>query len=651
MIERVLIANRGEIACRIARTCRRLGIGTVAVFSDADADALHVRRLRHRRAPARHARRPTPTCAPTCSSTPPAAPAPTPSTPATGSSPSRRRSPGPSIDAGLTWIGPPPAAIAAMGSKIEAKALMRAAGVPVLPDSTVEGADDLDADRLPDARQGVGRRRRAGHAHRASRRRARRRPRADAEREAAAAFGDGTVFCERYVERGRHVEIQVFADTHGNVVVAARAGVLDPAPPPEDRRGVAVARPSTTTLRRRMADAADRRRPRRRLRRRRHGRVPARPGRRVLVPRDEHPAAGRAPGHRARHRARPRRAAARRRRGRDRCRPAASTPRSTATPSRSASPPRTRPPATARRRARSAASTSPGDVRVDTGIAVRLDRVAVLRLDGRQGHRPRRRPGTAAIRTLVDALRRARLHGPVTNRDQLLASSAPGVRRRRPAHRVPRRAPVHRPDRRRRARSPRRPSRWPSRPPTGPPPACSPASRRAGATTRPSTSASSWPTTTRRSRVTYRLGRDRPRRRRRRAARRRRRRAPAPDAVVFDVAGVRRTLRRRARRRPPLRRRRRRPRHVHACCPATPTRRPPSPPARSSPRCPATCCACSSPPGDAVTAGQPLVVVEAMKMEHQIARPGRRHGRGRARRRRATRSRPASCCCTWRRPT
>ena len=101
-----------------------------------------------------------------------------------------------------------------MGSKIEAKALMRAAGVPVLPDSTVESLAEIGLPALVKASAGGGGRgmrivRTADELAEAI---------AGAEREAAAAFGDGTVFVERYVEGGRHVEIQVFADSHGNTV-------------------------------------------------------------------------------------------------------------------------------------------------------------------------------------------------------------------------------------------------------------------------------------------------------------------------------------------------------------------------------------------------------------------------------------------------
>ena len=253
MITSVLIANRGEIACRIAATCRRLGIRTVAVFSDADVDALHVAACDG----AVH----LPGTAPgdtylradllVDAARRAGADAVHPGYGFLAESAAFART---VIDAGLTWIGPPPAAIAAMGSKIEAKALMRAAGVPVLPDSSVEGAEDIAAVGFPmlvKASAGGGGRgmrivRAPGELDQA---------RADAEREAAAAFGDGTVFCERYVERGRHVEIQVFADTAGNVVsLHERECSIQ-------RRHQKIVEESPSpavdeTLRRRMADAA-----------------------------------------------------------------------------------------------------------------------------------------------------------------------------------------------------------------------------------------------------------------------------------------------------------------------------------------------------------------------------------------------------------
>ncbi|MET0459276.1 MAG: biotin carboxylase N-terminal domain-containing protein, partial [Ilumatobacteraceae bacterium] len=253
MIRTVLIANRGEIACRVAATCRRLGIRTVAVFSDADEGALHVRSCDT----AVHL--PGTAAADTYlrvdllidAARRAGADAVHPGYGFLAESAAFARA---VIDAGLTWIGPPPEAIAAMGSKIEAKALMRAAGVPVLPDSSVEGADDIAAVGFPmlvKASAGGG-----GRGMRIVRG-----PeeldqaRADAEREAAAAFGDGTVFCERYVERGRHVEIQVFADTAGNTVsLHERECSIQ-------RRHQKIVEESPSpavdhTLRRRMADAA-----------------------------------------------------------------------------------------------------------------------------------------------------------------------------------------------------------------------------------------------------------------------------------------------------------------------------------------------------------------------------------------------------------
>ena len=125
-----------------------------------------------------------------------------------------------------------------MGNKVEAKALMRAAGVPILLDSSTADYREIGVPLLVKAAAGGGGRgmrvvRTLDELDDA---------RAAAEREAAAAFGDGTVFYERYVERGRHVEIQVLADAHGHGDLAPRTGVLDPATPPEDHRGVALPR-------------------------------------------------------------------------------------------------------------------------------------------------------------------------------------------------------------------------------------------------------------------------------------------------------------------------------------------------------------------------------------------------------------------------
>jgi propionyl-CoA carboxylase alpha chain len=250
VIRTVLIANRGEITCRVARTCRALGIRTVAVHSDADADALHVR------------------ACDVAVHLPGNAPSDTYLRvdlllDAAARSGADAIHPGYGFlaenaefaravqSAGLTWIGPPPEAIAAMGSKIEAKARMRAAGVPVLPDSSVESIEEVGFPMLVKASAGGGGRgmrivRTAAELDDAL---------AGASREAESAFGDGTIFCERYVERGRHVEVQVFADAHGTVtalherecsIQRRHQKIVEEAPSP------AV----DPDLRRRMCDAA-----------------------------------------------------------------------------------------------------------------------------------------------------------------------------------------------------------------------------------------------------------------------------------------------------------------------------------------------------------------------------------------------------------
>ena len=222
MIRRLLIANRGEIARRIMRTCRALGIETVAVHSDADADMpfvgeadLAVRLPGN--APADtylrvdflvDAARWT-----GCDAVHPGYGFLSESAPFASAV----------AEAGLVWVGPPPTAIEAMGSKIAAKDRMRAANVPVLRDAIVGG---LDRAELLAAGEQVGFpllvKASAGGGGRGMRVVSHVDDLEDAvlgaRREATAAFGDGTLFLERYVDGGRHVEIQVFADTHGNCV-------------------------------------------------------------------------------------------------------------------------------------------------------------------------------------------------------------------------------------------------------------------------------------------------------------------------------------------------------------------------------------------------------------------------------------------------
>ncbi|MEU7848672.1 biotin carboxylase N-terminal domain-containing protein [Micromonospora parva] len=212
MINRLLVANRGEIARRIFATCRAMGVQTVAVHSDADADApfaaeadqavrlpgntpgetylrvdLILDAARRTGADAVH--------------------------PGYGFLAENAEFAAAVTDAGLTWVGPPAKVIAAMGDKLAAKALLAEAGVPMLP-SWTDSDEITDFPVLVKASAGGGGRgmrivRTADELAEAV---------ASARREAAAAFGDGTVFIERYVERGRHVEVQIFGDTHGRVV-------------------------------------------------------------------------------------------------------------------------------------------------------------------------------------------------------------------------------------------------------------------------------------------------------------------------------------------------------------------------------------------------------------------------------------------------
>ncbi|MFE9484613.1 biotin carboxylase N-terminal domain-containing protein [Streptomyces spororaveus] len=208
----LLVANRGEIAVRIFRTARALGLTTVAVHSDPDADALHVRD------------------ADAAVRLPGAAPADTylrgdliiKAALAAGADAVH---PGYGFlsenagfarevqAAGLTWIGPPPAAIEAMASKTRAKELMRAAGVPLLDPVDPATATHADLPLLLKAAAGGG-----GRGMRVVRDLDQLKEALDAaSAEARSAFGDGEVFAEPYVERGRHVEVQILADAHGTV--------------------------------------------------------------------------------------------------------------------------------------------------------------------------------------------------------------------------------------------------------------------------------------------------------------------------------------------------------------------------------------------------------------------------------------------------
>jgi len=222
MFDTILIANRGEIACRVARSCRALGLRSVAVYSEADRGALHVEH---------------------CDEAWLIGPAPARESYLNGArilevaraSGAQAIHPGYGFlsenasfaraceAAGVVFIGPPASAIEAMGSKSAAKALMAAAGVPLVPgyhghdQSTAvlaEAAAQIGYPVLIKASAGGGGKgmRRVDHAEAFAT------ELASAKREAASAFGDDQVLVEKYLIAPRHIEVQVFADTHGNTV-------------------------------------------------------------------------------------------------------------------------------------------------------------------------------------------------------------------------------------------------------------------------------------------------------------------------------------------------------------------------------------------------------------------------------------------------
>ncbi len=222
LFRKVLIANRGEIAIRIQRTLRELGIQAVAVYSDADAHASHVTRAdeAYLLGPAEAAksylnqdRLLEIAAAAGCDAVHPGY-----GFLSENATFARR-----CAAAGLTFIGPPPDAIEAMGSKIGARALMQKAGVPVVP-GTDGKTQDVGVLAKAAAKMGFpvlvkasagggGKGMRVVHEAAEFERAA-----GLARGEAEKAFGDGTIYLERYLERPRHIEFQVFADAHGNTV-------------------------------------------------------------------------------------------------------------------------------------------------------------------------------------------------------------------------------------------------------------------------------------------------------------------------------------------------------------------------------------------------------------------------------------------------
>jgi acetyl/propionyl-CoA carboxylase alpha subunit len=240
-MRRLLVANRGEIALRIFRACRAEAIETVAVAAPDDRGALHAEsadafvEISSYLDPAEHVRAARESGADAVH-------------PGYGFLSESAELAETVLEAGLTWVGPPPAALRAGGDKLAAKETARAAGVPVLPSGTPE---EIGFPLLVKAAAGGG-----GRGVRVVREEAELDDAlAAARREAAAAFGDDSVFCERYLERPRHVEIQLLADRHGNVAALGERDcsiqrryqkVLEEAPSPA----------LDPELRARMSDAA-----------------------------------------------------------------------------------------------------------------------------------------------------------------------------------------------------------------------------------------------------------------------------------------------------------------------------------------------------------------------------------------------------------
>ncbi len=222
-IRRLLVANRGEIARRVFRTARSMGISTVAVYADGDAEAPFVTDadvsvpLGGRSAADSYLDIDKVIAAATNSEADAIHPG-------YGFLSENAEFARAVVDAGLIWVGPPPDAIAAMGNKLAAKATMDAAGVPTLP--SVPVAEDMGDDELQSSAAEIGFpvlvKASAGGGGKGMRIVDEAASLADAvaaaRREAAGAFGDDTVFLERYLPAPRHVEIQVLGDTHGNLV-------------------------------------------------------------------------------------------------------------------------------------------------------------------------------------------------------------------------------------------------------------------------------------------------------------------------------------------------------------------------------------------------------------------------------------------------
>jgi len=222
MFSKILIANRGEIACRIIRTARRMGIATVAVYSDADARAPHVRladeSVRLGPPPASESYLNAELIVDACRATRAEA-----VHPGYGFLSERESFARALAEAGIAFIGPPPEAIAAMGDKIESKKLARQAGVSVVPGYLGEIADTDEAVRIAGeigypvmmkaSAGGGGKGMRLAHSEQEVREGFE-----ATRREGLASFGDDRVFIEKFIVEPRHIEIQLLGDRHGNIV-------------------------------------------------------------------------------------------------------------------------------------------------------------------------------------------------------------------------------------------------------------------------------------------------------------------------------------------------------------------------------------------------------------------------------------------------
>ncbi|WP_032384382.1 ATP-binding protein, partial [Rhodococcoides fascians] len=222
MLDTILIANRGEIAVRVARTLRRMGIRTVAVYSDADADARHVREadtaVRLGPASARESYLDIDKVIAAAKATGAQG-----IHPGYGFLSENSHFAAACVEAGIAFLGPPEKAIEVMGDKIAAKAAVSAFGVPVVPGISRPGLSDEDLIAgAPDVGFPVLVKPSAGGGGKGMRlvERAEDLPAAlaSARREAASSFGDDTLFLERFVLRPRHIEVQILADGHGNVI-------------------------------------------------------------------------------------------------------------------------------------------------------------------------------------------------------------------------------------------------------------------------------------------------------------------------------------------------------------------------------------------------------------------------------------------------